>query len=467
MFTDIGKNIVGVVLGCNNYDIVDLGVMVPANKILDTAQAEEVDIIGLSGLITPSLDEMVNVAQEMEKRGINTPLLIGGATTSKTHTAVKIEPEYSGICVHVLDASRSVSVVSQLLSNDENAKSDFILDVKDDYQKVRDSRKNARSRKELLPIQKAISNKLEFNWKEYHPKKPKELGVNSIDISVHQIIPYIDWTPFFSSWQLKGKYPSIFDNEVIGKEAQKLYDDAQSMLKQIADERWLSVKAVIGLFEANSDGEDVIISLNGNELERIHNLREQKKKAPGRPNLSLTDYIAPVGSIQDYIGAFAVTAGLGIEDHISKFKTAHDDYNEILLKALADRLAEAATEYLHHRVRTDYWGYALNEKLNNEELIAERYKGIRPAPGYPACPDHTQKEVIFRILNAQKHTNISLTESLAMYPAASVSGWYFAHPESKYFGLGKINMDQVEHYALRKGVTVKEAQKWLAPNINE
>ena len=463
---DIGKNIVGVVLGCNNYDIIDLGVMVPANKILDTAEQEGVDIIGLSGLITPSLDEMVNVAQEMEKRGMDTPLLIGGATTSKTHTAVKIEPEYNGVCIHVLDASRSVSVVSQLLSGDENAKSDFILDIKADYNRVRENRKNASNFKELLPVEKAISNKLRLNWSEYEPTKPKQLGVTVLDIKIEDVISFIDWTPFFSSWQLKGKFPKIFDNEIIGEEAKKLFDDAQEMLKLIVDEKWLEVKAVFGLFNANSEGEDVVIKSEGLEIGRINNLREQKKKAPGRPNISLTDYIAPANEKEDYIGAFAVTSGIGIEKHIEKFKQAHDDYNEIMLKAIADRLAEASTEYLHYKVRSDYWGYASEESLNNEDLIAEKYRGIRPAPGYPACPDHRQKELIFKILDVKKNTGIYLTESLAMYPAASVSGWYYSHPDAKYFGLGKINMDQVEDYAKRSGVEVEYAKKWLAPNIN-
>ncbi|MEE9371545.1 MAG: methionine synthase [Saprospiraceae bacterium] len=463
---DIGKNIVGVVLGCNNYDIIDLGVMVPANKILDTAQAEKVDIIGLSGLITPSLDEMVNVAEEMENRGMKTPLLIGGATTSKTHTAVKIEPQYSNVCIHVLDASRSVSVVSQLLSKDDNAKSNFILDVKADYERVRESRKNAKSFKELLPIAKAIANKTKMDWGKYKPHKPNELGIKTLQIEIADVIPFIDWTPFFSTWQLKGKYPAIFNNEVVGIEAKKLFDDAQVMLAQVKDEKWLTIKAVIGLFEANAEDEVVIISDNGKEVGQIYNLREQKKKAPGRPNISLTDFIAPIGTCQDYIGAFAVTSGLGIEAHVEKYTKAHDDYSAIMLKSIADRLADASKEYLHHTVRTEYWGYITNETLANEELIAEKYSGIRPAPGYPACPDHTQKEVIFDILNAKENTEIFLTESLAMYPAASVSGWYYAHPESKYFGLGKINMDQVEAYAKRKGVDVNVASKWLTPNIN-
>ena len=468
---DIGKNIVGIVLACNNYDIIDMGVMVPAFKILETALKEKVDIIGLSGLITPSLDEMVNVAQEMERKGMNLPLLIGGATTSKTHTAVKIEPEYSGLCVHVLDASRSVSVVSKLLSKEDNTKSDFILDVKADYEKLRETRKNAQSFKELLPIGAAISNKTQINWKEYTPVRPNQSGVTILDkVEIKEVVTFIDWTPFFSTWQLKGKYPHIFENEIVGTEARKLYDDAQAMLKLICDQKWLTLRAVIGLFPANSDGEDVVIyDINGkDQLGKIHNLREQKKKAPGRPNISLTDFIMPKDEgTSDFIGAFAVSAGIGIEEHIDRFKASHDDYSEIMLKSLADRLAEALAEYMHARVRKEYWGYSHEENLTSQQLISENYVGIRPAPGYPACPDHTQKELLFDILDVKKNTGIFLTESLAMYPASSVSGWYYAHPQSKYFGLGKINMDQVEDYAQRKGEDVAKAKKWLAPNINE
>jgi len=467
---DIGKNIVGVVLACNNYDIIDMGVMVPTNKILDKALEENVDIIGLSGLITPSLDEMVYVAQEMEKRKMNIPLLIGGATTSKTHTAVKIEPEYSGVCVHVLDASRSVSVVSQLLSKEDNTRSNFILDVKNDYRRLRDARKNAQQFKELLPISEAIKNKKQINWEAFTPFEPKHLGITVLDdIRTEDVVKFIDWTPFFSSWQLKGKYPKIFENEVVGKEAKKLYDDARSMLQMIIKENWLSLKAVIGLFPANAEGEDVVIfSSDGiQELGRIYNLREQKKKARGRPNISLTDYVLPLDKgRKDHIGAFAVTAGLGIEKQIEAFKSDHNDYSEIMLKAIADRLAEALAEYIHSEVRKKYWGYAPEESFSNNELISENYSGIRPAPGYPACPDHTQKEVIFDLLKVENNIEISLTESLAMYPASSVSGWYYAHPEAKYFGLGKINLDQVEEYAKRKEENPEISKKWLGPNIN-
>lgn len=469
---DIGKKIVGVVLACNNYEIIDLGVMVPTDKILTTAEKENVDIIGLSGLITPSLDEMVEVAKEMEKKGMNTPLLIGGATTSKTHTAVKIEPQYSGPCMHVLDASRSVSVVSQLLSKEENTRSDFILDIKEGYQKLREARLKATTRKEFLAIDKAIKNKLIPDWNNYEPIKPNSLGISIFDnIDISKVLHYIDWTPFFSTWQLRGKYPKIFHNTTIGAEAKKLYEDAQSMLDLIVKDKWITLRGVIGLFPANADGEDVVIYDPKNpaeELGRIYNLREQKKKAQGRPNLSLTDYVIPTEmGKQDYMGAFAVTAGIGIEKHIEKFKANHDDYSEIMLKALADRLAEAMAEYMHKKVRQEHWGYERGENLSNEELIAEKYVGIRPAPGYPACPDHTQKEFLFRLLDVKTHTGIYLTENLAMYPASSVSGWYIAHPAAKYFGLGKIEMDQVEQYANRCGIPLDEAKKWLAPNINE
>jgi len=468
---DIGKKIVGVVLACNNYEIIDLGVMVPTEKILATAKEENVDIIGLSGLITPSLDEMVGVAKEMEKKGMNIPLLIGGATTSKTHTAVKVEPEYSGACVHVLDASRSVAVVSQLLSNEENTRSNFILDVKEGYEKLRIARSKATITKEFLSIQDAINNKKRIDWENYNAVKPKKPGITAFDnIDLEEVINYIDWTPFFATWQLRGKYPAIFDNQIIGSEAKKLYEDARDMLKTIVEKKWLTLKAVIGLFPALSDGEDIVVFHydTNEELGRIYNLREQKKKAQGRPNISLTDYIIPKDiEKQDYIGAFAVTAGIGIEKHLEAFKADLDDYSEILLKALADRLAEALAEYMHEKARQEYWGYEKNKSLSTKELIAEKYIGIRPAPGYPACPDHTQKEFLFELLDVKKNTGIFLTESLAMYPASSVSGWYIAHPEAKYFGLGKIEMDQVKQYANRRGISIEEAQKWLAPNINE
>lgn len=465
---DIGKNIVGVVLGCNNYDIVDLGVMVPADKILNAAEEYQVDIIGLSGLITPSLDEMVHVAKEMERRGFKIPLLIGGATTSKTHTAVKIEPQYSNPVVHVLDASRSVAVASSLLSKDENARSNFILDLKKDYDRVRKMRAGRKSSKKYLTLKEARANKVKIDWANYSPPKPNFTGIKVFeDYSIEELAEYIDWTPFFQSWQLKGKFPDILNDEVVGTEAQKLYNDARSMLRRIIDENWLQAKAVIGIFPANSTQDDINLFADNNRSEvqfKLHNLRQQGEKAPGLPNYCLSDFIAPKG--EDYIGAFAVTAGIGIEKWVKKFEAEHDDYHAILLKALADRLAEAIAERMHQRVRKEFWGYASDETLENEELISEKYQGIRPAPGYPACPEHTEKGTLWQLLDVEAKTGITLTESFAMYPAASVSGWYFSHPESKYFGLGNISKDQVEDYAARKDMNIEEAERWLAPVLN-
>ncbi len=469
---DIGKNIVGVVLGCNNYDIVDLGVMVPAAKILKTAKEEKVDIIGLSGLITPSLDEMVSVAKEMERQGFTIPLLIGGATTSKTHTAVKIEPQYSGPVIHVLDASRSVSVAGALLSEDEDSRSNYILDVRKEYDRVREQRGNRKSNKKYLPYEAARRNKVAIEWNGYTPPAPAKPGVTVFeDYSIEELTNYIDWTPFFTSWQLRGKFPAILEDEVVGAEAQKLYNDARSMLRRIIDEGWLTAKAVLGLFPANSVEDDVIEVYADESREqvcyRLHQLRQQREKAPGQPNFSLADFLAPKSTgLADYMGAFAVTAGVGIEKWVKKFEADHDDYHAILLKALADRLAEAFAERLHERVRREFWGYADNECLDNNALIAEKYQGIRPAPGYPACPDHTEKATLWKLLDVENNTGISLTESFAMYPAASVSGWYFAHPEAKYFGLGNINKDQVEAYAQRKEMSIREAERWLAPVLN-
>lgn len=466
---DIGKNIVGVVLGCNNYEIIDLGVMVPANKILDIAEQEQVDIIGLSGLITPSLDEMVYVAKEMQRRGFTLPLLIGGATTSKTHTAVKIEPAYEGPIVHVLDASRSVTVVSNLLSEDQNVSSNYILDVKASYQTIREQRAGRTSHKKYLPLTAARRNKLKLNWDGYEPPKPKFTGVKVFnELSIETLTQYIDWTPFFSSWQLAGKFPAILQDEIVGEEAQKLYNDARSMLRRIIDEKWLTAKAVVGLFPANAISHDdlaVYEDDNRQEVKAVlHHLRQQQQKAAGRFNHSLADFIAPKETGKDdYIGAFAVTAGVGIEKWIKAFEAQHDDYQSILLKALADRLAEASAEYMHEVIRKDLWGYAAAEKWENDELIAEKYQGIRPAPGYPACPEHTEKQTLFQLLNVEENIGISLTESCAMYPAASVSGWYFSHPSAKYFGLGKITKDQVKDYAKRKGMSQEEAERWLAP----
>lgn len=468
---DIGKNIVGVVLGCNNFDIVDMGVMVPADKILKKAKEVGADIIGLSGLITPSLDEMVHVAKEMERRGMTLPLLIGGATTSKTHTAVKIEPNYSGPVVHVLDASRAVSVASNLLSEDEDNRANYILDIRQEYERVRQHRGNRKSNKKYHTLAKARSNSPNFDWAGYCPPVPRSTGVQVFeDYPLEELTEYIDWTPFFSSWQMRGKFPAILDDDEQGPEARKLYHDARSMLRQIIDEGWLQAKAIIGLFPANSDGDNIHIYADEDRSEiraTLYHLRQQRQKAPGQPNYCLSDFVAPVDSERkDYIGAFAVTAGVGIESHVQRFEAEHDDYHAILLKALADRLAEALAERMHQRVRQEFWGYADDESLSNDELIKERYRGIRPAPGYPACPEHTEKGTLWNLLNVAEHIGIQLTESYAMYPAASVSGWYFSHPESRYFGLGEISKDQVEDYAQRKNMSVEEAERWLSPVLN-
>lgn len=467
---DIGKNIVGVVLACNNYEIIDLGVMVSADRILTAAKEHGVDIIGLSGLITPSLDEMVHVAKEMQRQGFTTPLLIGGATTSKTHTALKIDPQYEGPVIYVLDASRSVGVVSQLLTKEENTADQFISNTKTEYSDLRDKRAATASDKEYISIDEARAQKVQLEWDNYDPVKPAHLGIKVWnDISLETLIPYIDWTPFFASWQLKGKYPAIFRDAFVGDEAQKLYDHAQEMLDLIVKENRLSVKAVTGIFEANSKGDDVVIydHQSGAISDTIHFLRQQRKKSDGLPYQCLADYVTPIGSSKkDYFGAFAVSAGFGIEPWVKMYEDQHDDYNAIMMKALADRFAEALAEYLHQVIRTDIWGCNKGETLSNEALIAENYKGIRPAPGYPACPDHTEKDILWKILDAEKHTGIFLTESKAMHPAASVSGWYIGHPESKYFGLGNITKDQVIDYAKRKQMDVKEIEKWLSPNLN-
>jgi 5-methyltetrahydrofolate--homocysteine methyltransferase len=466
---DIGKNIVGVVLGCNNYEIIDLGVMVPAEKILETAVREHVDIIGLSGLITPSLDEMVHVAREMTRRNFNIPLLIGGATTSKVHTAVKIEPSYSGITVHVLDASRCVGVVSNLLSENESLRSDFVLDMRAQYEKMRIQRAAQMDAKDYLTLEEARANRFTLD-QDYVPPRPEKQGIQIFeDYDLAEISEYIDWTPFFSSWQLAGRYPAILSDPVVGKEAQKLYRDARILLDQIIGEKWLIAQAVIGIFPAASVGDDVEIysdESRSSVLKTLHFLRQQRKKAPGQPNLSLADFIVPQGGNPDYIGAFAVTTGIGIEQWVRRFEEKHDDYHAIMLKALADRLVEAFTELLHRRVRKEFWGYVHEETLTNEELISEKYQGIRPAPGYPACPEHTEKKTLFDLLGVTEHIGMKLTDHFAMYPASSVSGWYFSHPDSKYFGLGQISKDQVIDYARRKSMTVEEAERWMAPILN-
>ncbi len=465
---DIGKNIVGVVLACNNYEIIDIGVMVPADKIIKLAIEHQVNIIGLSGLITPSLDEMVYVAKEMERVGMNIPLLIGGATTSKIHTAVKIDPVYSGSVVHVLDASKSVTVASSLLSNDQ--KEAFHKDIKESYETMREAHKGKKSNVEYVSIEDARKNKIKIDWKLDQIQEPTFIGTKVFtDYSIEELIEYIDWTPFFSTWELNGKYPRIFENEKYGAEAKELYDNAQKLLKRIVDEKLLIAKAVIGIFPANSIHDDDIEIYEDESRTKIkctlHHLRQQVKKAPGIPNMCLADFIAPKNIKNDFIGAFAVTAGLDIEKTIQEFESHHDDYNSILLKALADRLAEAFAERMHERVRKEFWAYNIEEKLSNDELIEEKYIGIRPAPGYPACPDHTEKPLLFQLLDATKNTGIYLTENNAMYPAASVSGWYFAHPAAQYFGVGKIAKDQVIDYASRKKLLLDETEKHLSPNL--
>ncbi len=465
---DIGKNIVGVVLACNNYEIIDLGVMVPASKILETAINENVNIIGLSGLITPSLDEMVNVAAEMKRMGLKIPLLIGGATTSKTHTALRIEPAYDYPVVHVLDASRSVAVASSLLNSDERVKTQFFDKIKEEYETIRIQRAKRTTTKSYLSISEARSNKAHIDWDNYVPHTPAQLGIHQWDdFSIEQLVDYIDWTPLFSSWELAGKFPDILTDEIVGKVAQSLYNDARSMLRQIIDEKWLKAKAVIGLFPANSNKSDEIELTIDDQIVKLHCLRQQLKKTAGQPNFCLSDFVAPTSTgYQDYFGSFAVTAGIGIEEHVSRFEKAGDDYSAILLKALADRLAEAMAEKMHEIVRKKLWGYAKDENLDNYALIHEKYKGIRPAPGYPACPDHTEKSTLFDMLQVTERIGIKLTESFAMYPASSVSGWYIGHPESKYFGLGDIAKDQVIEYAERKSFSLEDMEKWLSPVLN-
>jgi len=467
---DIGKNIVGVVLACNNYEIIDMGVMIPCEKILETAKKENVDIIGLSGLITPSLDEMVYVAKEMERGGFKVPLLIGGATTSRIHTAVKIDPCYSGPVVHVLDASKSVPVASSLLSKDQ--KDGFFKNIKSEYLKAREDHASRREDKEYLSYTEARANKLKIDWSNFSVTTPKLIGNQYFEeFDIAEIRKYIDWTPFFQTWMLQGKYPKIFENETIGKEAKKLFDDANKMLDEVIAEKWLTCKAAIGIYPANSVNDDEVeVYADASKTKVLHTfefLRQQGKKGTNVPNLSLSDFIAPKDSGKtDYMGFFAVTAGIGIEPHLERFKKEHDDYKDIMLKSIADRLAEAFAELMHQKVRKEIWGYDSNETLDNEQLIKEEYVGIRPAPGYPACPDHTEKPPLFDLLNAKKHTEIFLTESNAMYPASSVSGMYFAHKDSRYFGLGKIGKDQVEDYAKRKKMDLATIERWLSPNLN-
>lgn len=458
---DIGKNIVGVVLGCNGYDIIDLGVMVPADKILDAAQKENADIIGLSGLITPSLDEMVHIAKEMKRRGMNQPLLIGGATTSRMHTAVKIAPEYENGVIHVLDASRSVTVAGSLLNKDQ--KEGFLKSTAEEYVKLKEGFDNKKSVKQYLSYNDALQNKVNIDWSSFTPVTPSFTGIKVFaDADLNEIRPYIDWKPFFIAWEMHGNFPEILTDTVVGKEATKLYNDANALLDSIITEKWLTAKGTIGFWGAASNNDDVIVT-DQNKKTTLSFLRQQIKKAAGQPNLSLADFIAPVASgKKDHIGAFAVTIQ-GIDEHIKKFEANHDDYNKIMLQALADRLAEAFAEFLHLKTRKEYWGYDQHESLSNEELIKEKYVGIRPAPGYPACPDHTEKYKLFDLLQVTQNIGIELTESLAMYPASSVCGWYFAHPQSQYYGVGKIQQDQFEDYAKRKGMSLETAEKWLRP----
>ena len=467
---DIGKNIVGVVLACNNYEVIDLGVMVPAEKILATAREQNADIIGLSGLITPSLEEMAHVAKEMQRQGYTVPLLIGGATTSRAHTAVKIEPNYNQPVVWVPDASRAVGVCTSLLSADLRAT--YAAEVKADYARIREQHAGRSDTRKLLELKTARARGLKTDWAGYRPPRPKQLGVHALrDYPLAELAQYIDWTPFFQTWELAGRYPKILNDEVVGEEAKKLYADARAMLDKIVSEHWLAAHAVYGLFPANTVHDDDIEIYENEGRERVlmtwHNLRQQMEKPADRANLCLADFIAPKESgVADYIGAFAVTAGTGrFDDKLAEFEAAHDDYNAILFKALADRLAEAFAERLHQRVRTEFWGYAADENLRNEQLIDEGYRGIRPAPGYPACPEHTEKGALFQLLDVTAHTGIRLTESYAMWPAAAVSGFYFSHPQSQYFAVAKIGRDQVEDYARRKGWDVATAERWLAPNL--
>ena len=468
---DIGKNIVGVVLQCNNYQVVDLGVMVPCAKILETARKEGADMIGLSGLITPSLDEMCYVAAEMKREGLDLPLLIGGATTSRIHTAVKIAPNYRGPLVYVPDASRAVGVAGRMMSADGRAS--FAAETHAEYDRLREDHAKQQQDKVRLPLAQARANKTPIDWKAYSPQRPTWLGVKAFDdYDLAELVSRIDWKPFFQTWELAGRFPDILDDPKVGEAARSLYNDAQAMLQKIVGEKWLTARAVVGFWPAATVGDDDIRIYadegRGKSLAVFHTLRQQMARAKdGRPNIALADFIAPEGSgVGDYIGAFAVTAGIGLDKVVERFEKDHDDYSSILAKALADRLAEAFAERMHERVRKEFWAYVPDENLSNEGLIAENYRGIRPAPGYPACPDHTEKKTLFKLLDAEKNAGIHLTESFAMLPAAAVSGFYFAHPEARYFGVGKINRDQVADYADRKGEALSVMERWLSPNLN-
>lgn len=462
---DIGKNIVGVVLACNNFEVVDLGVMVATQTILDKAREVQADVIGLSGLITPSLEEMSHVAREMKRQGFEMPLLIGGATTSRAHTALKIAPHYASPTVWVKDASRAVGVVQSLISPE--LRGAFVAANDADYAEIRQRHANRGDAKRLVSLTKARAQRFDGDWGQYTPPTPDKPGVHVFDDwPLDDLVQIIDWTPFFNAWELFGKYPAILSDDVVGPQATELFDDAQAMLRRIVDEKWLTAKAVFGLWPANSVGDDVVLQHEDGEA-TLHFLRQQVDKPVERPDFCLADFIAPKDSgIDDWIGAFAVTAGIGIDPHVARFEAAHDDYNAILLKALADRLAEALAERLHQRVRTDYWGYATDERLDNDALIAEKYRGIRPAPGYPACPEHSEKGRLFELLDATAHTSMTLTESFAMLPTAAVSGYYFSHPKSQYFVVGRVSKEQAQDYAKRKHATLAQAERWLASNLD-
>jgi 5-methyltetrahydrofolate--homocysteine methyltransferase len=467
---DIGKNIVGVVLRCNNFEVIDLGVMVSAQKILDTAREHNADIIGLSGLITPSLEEMSQVAREMQRQDFHIPLMIGGATTSRAHTALKIEPHYKSPTVWVKDASRAVGVAQSLVSKE--LVDNFMAKIRSEYADIRERHKNRGSAKTLVPLEHARAQRFQCDWANYTPPQPNKPGLTVFDnYDLAELRRYIDWTPFFQAWELAGHYPAILKDDVVGKQATELFADAQSMLDKIIAERWLTARAVIGFWPARSHGDDITLLLQddakGKSHITLHHLRQQAEKPVERPDFCLSDFIAPKeANKQDWLGGFAVTAGIGIEEHVARFEAGHDDYSAILLKALADRLAEAFAERLHERVRREFWGYQPDESLDNESLINEKYDGIRPAPGYPACPDHTEKTALFELLDAPNNADIELTEGFAMYPTAAVSGWYFSHPGSQYFVVGRITREQVEDYAKRKGWTREQAERWLAPNLD-
>ena len=476
---DIGKNIVSVVLACNNFEIIDLGVMVPPEKIIQAAVEHNVDIIGLSGLITPSLDEMVYLAKELDKLNIKIPVMIGGATTSRAHTAVKIAPEYAATVVHVNDASRAVTVASHLLQQETKEK--YTQDIRTEYDALREGYLNRSREKNFLSIEEARKNKFKIDWENFNPVQPNFIGTKTIEVELSELVDFIDWTPFFQSWELYGKYPAILTDEIVGEQASNLFEDAQKMLNQIVTEKWFTAKGILGIFPANTVNDDDIELEIPNSKSQIPNektatvsnfqlltLRQQSQKTVGAPNIALADFIVPkeIGK-QDYIGCFCVSTGFGVDEKAAEFEKQLDDYNSILTKALGDRLAEAFAEYLHLKVRKEIWGYASDENLSNQDLIAENYKGIRPAPGYPACPDHLEKPTIWKLLNVEQEIGVTLTESMAMWPAASVSGYYFANPESKYFGLGKIKKDQLEDYAKRRTISIEEAEKWLSPNLAE